>query len=103
MGDRRLPRLWGPSGRLRRHSRQVEVWTTTYEQILGGEQPLYRFVETTGLRPVRDALRGADRNRFESEFRKRLVTFYPQETNGTTLFRFRRLFIVATKNGANPA
>ena len=42
--------------RLLQHAGRPDVWTTTYQQILDGDEPVYRFVESTGLRPVREAL-----------------------------------------------
>lgn len=81
--------------RLRDHAAALDVWTTTYQQILTGSDPVYRFVESTGLRPVRAALDSGAWSRFETEYRHRLRQAYPAESDGSTHFPFRRLFVVA--------
>lgn len=83
--------------RFRGLTAQLDVWTTTYQQVMTGEEPVYRFVLSTGLRTVQDALDGDEWSRFEPEYRGRLLTAYPREADGTTIFPFRRLFLVATK------
>jgi trans-aconitate 2-methyltransferase len=53
------------------------------------------FVKGSWLKPFLDALDGADRVTFEMAYRERVQRAYPARGDGTTLFPFRRLFIVA--------
>ncbi|WP_405881908.1 trans-aconitate 2-methyltransferase [Streptomyces sp. NBC_01384] len=84
--------------RLARLGCAVDVWETTYMQILTGEDPVLDWVKGTGLRPVLTAL--ADdpeaRDAFVTEYRDLLRDAYPTAPYGTVL-PFRRLFAVAYK------
>ena len=79
----------------RAHS--VDVWETEYVQQLEGEDPVLEWVRATGLRPVLNGLRGAERERFIEVYRERLRRAYPRRAAGQTLYPFRRLFMVATR------
>jgi trans-aconitate 2-methyltransferase len=41
-------------------------------------------------------LQGAERAAFDTDYRAAIVNAYPRRADGSTLFPFRRLFIVAT-------
>jgi len=73
----------------------LEVWETVYTQALTGDNPVADFVKGSWLKPFLDALDGAERPAFESAYRSRVARAYPPRADGTTLFPFRRLFIVA--------
>ncbi|UGY91856.1 trans-aconitate 2-methyltransferase [Streptomyces gobiensis] len=76
----------------------VDVWETTYIQLLSGDDPVLEWVKGTALRPVLTALAedpGA-REEFLLEYRDRLREAYPQGPHGT-VFPFRRIFVVARK------
>ncbi|MFF9277637.1 trans-aconitate 2-methyltransferase [Streptomyces griseosporeus] len=79
----------------------TDVWQTTYQHVLTGEDPVLDWVKGTGLRPVLTAL--ADdpeaRDAFVAEYRDLLREAYPRAPYGTVL-PFRRLFAVATKAAA---
>ncbi|MCK1823366.1 methyltransferase domain-containing protein, partial [Streptomyces sp. XM83C] len=79
----------------------ADVWQTTYQHVLTGEDPVLDWVKGTGLRPVLTAL--ADdpeaRDAFLAEYRDRLREAYPAAPYGTVL-PFRRLFAVAVKDVA---
>ena len=74
----------------------LDIWETTYMQLLDGEDPVARWTSGTFLRPFLDALDEPDRSAFERDYRLRLREAYPTGADGTTLFPFKRLFIVAT-------
>ena len=82
----------------------IDIWETEYLQPLTGDDPVLEWVTATGLRPVLHGLDDQSRVQFLTEYRQRLRVAYPQRKDGTTLFPFRRLFIVATKqtNDAKP-
>jgi trans-aconitate 2-methyltransferase len=73
----------------------LDVWETVYTQALDGDNPVADFVKGSWLKPFLDALPPDERAAFESEYRARVARAYPPTATGTTLFPFRRLFIVA--------
>ena len=74
---------------------EADVWQTTYQQVLQGEDAVLEWVKGTALRPVLSLLADeADRQDFLDEYAARLRDAYPQEAYGT-LFPFRRTFAVA--------
>lgn len=77
--------------------KRVDVWETRYVQVLTGENPVAEFTKGSWLKPMLDALDEPQRSAFEADYRKRVLAAYPPRTDGTTLFPFTRLFIVATK------
>ena len=76
----------------------VDVWETTYLHQLTGEHPVLDWFSGTGLVPVRERLDGLEGEPYE-RFRQDLIPLldeaYPARTDGTTIFPFRRVFIVA--------
>jgi trans-aconitate 2-methyltransferase len=75
----------------------VDIWETEYLQVLEGDDPVLRWVQATGLRPVIEALDEVERAAFEAEYGARLREAYPKRADGRTLYPFRRLFIVARR------
>ncbi len=78
-------------------SARVDVWETRYLQVLTGENPVAAFTRGSWLKPLLDALDEPDRGAFEAEYRRRVREAYPPRADGTTLFPFTRLFVVAVK------
>ena len=68
----------------------------TYLQVLEGDDPVYRWVSATGLRPFTDAL-GAKSGKPSSPNTSALRMAYPKRADGKTLFPFKRLFAVTGK------
>ena len=79
------------------HAASLDIWETTYLQVLEGENPVAEWTKGTRLKPLLDALEEPDRGAFEAAYRARVATLYPKDHAGRTLFPFRRLFIVATR------
>lgn len=75
--------------------KMIDIWTTTYYQIMEGENPIYDWVKSTGLRPVLKNLSEDEKEIFIPEFQKNLKIAYPKQSDGKTIFPFTRLFIVA--------
>ncbi|MBM3558019.1 MAG: methyltransferase domain-containing protein [Alphaproteobacteria bacterium] len=75
--------------------RELAVWETEYLHVLSGDDPVVAWTKGTALRPLLDALEPADRAAFEADYAARLRKAYPKETDGKTLFPFRRLFLLA--------
>jgi trans-aconitate 2-methyltransferase len=72
----------------------VTVWQTTFFHLLEGEDPVLEWVLGTTLRPILDRLQEHEQEEFLAEYRGLLAEAYP-ERDGTTVFPFRRTFVVA--------
>jgi len=73
----------------------VDVWETTYVHGLTGENPVLTWITGTALTPVRDQLADEQWQQFRAELIPMLAAAYPVRPEGTTLFPFRRIFVVA--------
>jgi trans-aconitate 2-methyltransferase len=76
-------------------ARELDIWETEYQHVLRGAAPVLEWVRGTALRPLLEALEPGERPDFESAYAARLERAYPRRPDGTTLFPFRRIFIVA--------
>ncbi|MYE11977.1 MAG: methyltransferase domain-containing protein [Gammaproteobacteria bacterium] len=76
---------------------EVDIWETEYLHRLEGEDAVLEWVTATGLRPVLNGLAGADLERFLKVYRERLRRAYPRRPDGSTVYPFPRLFLVATR------
>lgn len=74
----------------------VDVWESTYVQLLDGEDPVLEWTKGTALRPVLTALDGDQRavKEFVGQYRDLLRKAYPTGPHGT-VFPFRRIFVIA--------
>jgi trans-aconitate 2-methyltransferase len=72
----------------------VDVWETEYLQVLSGPDPVKEWTKGTWLRPFLAALEGEERDAFEAAYATAMRAAYPPRADGTTLFPFRRLFMV---------
>ena len=77
----------------------LDIWATEYLQRLEGDDPVLEWVRATGLRPILNGLCDAEREHFIDVYRERLRHAYPRRADGSTLYPFRRLFMVATRPG----
>lgn len=84
-------RLLAPS------SRRLDLWETTYWQVLAGNDAVFEWMKGTTLLPYRARLGGAAGESFLAAYRERLATAYPRVDAQNTLFPFKRLFIVAQR------
>jgi trans-aconitate 2-methyltransferase len=74
---------------------RVDAWETTYLHQLTGEHPVLEWITGTALVPVRERLDDAGWEQFREELIPLLDDAYPARADGTTIFPFRRVFIVA--------
>ena len=78
------------------HFGRIDLWSTEYLQVLQGENPVADWTRSTWLGGLLEALPEGLRGPFEAEYRHRVLQAYPKGDDGSTLFPFRRLFVVAT-------
>jgi trans-aconitate 2-methyltransferase len=76
---------------------ELDVWETIYQQVLTGKDPVAQWTAGSGLRPYLEALQEPERTEFYDTYARLLAEAYPPRPDGTTLFPFRRLFIVARR------
>lgn len=77
----------------------LDMWNTTYCQVLEGSNPVPEFVRSTGLIPVVQALGGEESEKasmFLEEYSRLVAEAYSQRKDGKTLFPFKRFFMVVT-------
>ncbi|HEV2927294.1 MAG TPA: trans-aconitate 2-methyltransferase [Propionibacteriaceae bacterium] len=74
----------------------VNAWETTYLHVLTGPDPVFRWIASTGARPVLQALPVEAREVFVAEYKAALGQAYPAHPYGT-LLPFRRVFVVAQR------
>ena len=73
----------------------ADVWQTTYQQVLQGDDAVLEWVKGTALRPVLSLLEDdGERQEFLEEYAAALRDAYPRDSFGT-VFPFRRTFAVA--------
>ena len=82
---------------LRPAAATIDIWETSYQHVLTGDDPVLNWVRGTTLRPILSSLRGEEADAFQAAYGAALRDAYPPEPTGETLFAFRRLFIVARK------
>lgn len=75
----------------------LDLWETTYYQVLDGDNPVAEWTKGTWLKPMLDALDPPERAGFEDAYRTRVAEAYPKQPDGRTLYPFKRLFIVAQR------
>jgi trans-aconitate 2-methyltransferase len=79
------------------HAENIDIWETEYLQVLEGENPVKEWTKGTWLTRYLDALEGQEKTDFEAAYGERVAKAYPRNSQGQTLFPFRRLFIVAQR------
>lgn len=76
---------------------RLSLWETTYWQALHGPNPVLDWLRGTTLLPYVAPMNEATQEAFCTELGKLLADAYPADKSGTTLFPFRRIFIVAQR------
>lgn len=83
------------------HVRAVDIWTTEYLQVLAaredGEHPVVAWTKGSALVPMLAALNADARDTFVADYAQRIEGAYRRRDDGTVLFPFRRVFIVAQR------
>lgn len=82
---------------LSRLSSDFTMWETTYFHRMPSHESIIEWYKGTGLRPYLAQLNDCDAGAFEREVLDLVVKEYPIQENGEIVFRFPRLFFIATK------
>ena len=77
-------------------TRDLQIWETEYLQVLEGANPVAEYTKGTWLSRFLNPLDEPWRSEFETIYRTRIAAAYPPQSNGKTLFPFRRQFILAS-------
>lgn len=80
------------------HCSLVNIWTTNYFHILKGENPVTEWIKATTLSPYLYVLNDEDKKKFLNEYKSLEKKIYKKESNQKTIFKMKRLFVVAKKN-----
>lgn len=83
--------------RLAPRARRVDIWHTQYNHPLAGPGTIVEMLKSTGLRPYLAPLDADEQARFLGEYERRVGEAYAALGDGRVLFRFPRLFVVATR------
>jgi trans-aconitate 2-methyltransferase len=76
----------------------VDVWKTRYLHSLSGEDPVVEWMKGTGLRPYLSRLEDpSEQAAFLAAYAALMRAAFPKQADGSTLFEFPRIFIVARK------
>lgn len=81
------------------HAETLDIWQTDYLHVLEGEDPVLAWARSSTLLPALALLEADEVAPFLERYRDALRRAYPPETDGRTLYPFRRLFVVATARG----
>ena len=83
----------------------LDLWATDYLQWLpkraDGEHPIVAWTRGTALVPFVAALEAGERQAFVDAFAVRIEAAYPRRGDGSVLFPFRRIFIVAVRGATS--
>lgn len=77
--------------------RRVEIWHTIYNHVLPGPQAIVEWFKGSALRPFLSALDAPAARDFLEAYTAEITRHYPARSDGQTLLRFPRLFVVATR------
>lgn len=77
----------------------LDIWETSYLHVLTGEDAVVQWAMGTSLKPFLDRLPSGLREDFLAAYAAALRPEYPRRADGTTLLPFRRLFIMAKREG----
>ena len=77
-------------------SSTIDILETEYVHVLSGENAVFHWLSGSAITPYLSVLEGTERDNFIEQCNQQPSAVYRPRENGTTLFPFRRLFIVAS-------
>ena len=76
---------------------ELDVWETTYIQVLEGDNAAAEWVKGSAVKPLLDALDDDEAKAYFKRYSALMQEAYPKRADGRTIFPFRRVFIVAKR------
>jgi trans-aconitate 2-methyltransferase len=76
----------------------INAWQTTYYHILNGDNPVVEWVKGSFLKYYLDLLSPTEKEIFIEKYSQETLKHYLQESNGKTIFPFKRLFLIVVKS-----
>ncbi len=80
-----------------RHYSKVEIWQTNYIHQMKDQHSIIEFIKGTALLPYLQRLNDTEAKDFLDRIYLKTKQSYPQSENGSVLFEFKRLFIIARR------
>lgn len=75
----------------------LDLWFIEYVQALKGDNPVAEFTKGSFVGVWLAELTAEEAREFEDDYRARIAQAYPPAADGSTLFPFRRFFLVAQR------
>lgn len=79
------------------HSRELDIWRTTYYHVLENAGAVVEWFKSTALRPFIGPLDEGQREAFLERYLSAIRDAYPAQSDGCVLLPFPRLFLVARR------
>lgn len=80
-----------------RYYSDIELWQTNYIHQMKDHASIIEFVKGTALIPYLERLDAKQADEFMKILHKKIKQCYAESENGTVLFEFKRIFIIAKK------
>lgn len=74
---------------------ELSVWETQYHHVMADHRKIIEWYESTGLRPYLSLLDKPEQAQFKEDLLENVKALYPLRKDGTVLFPFRRIFLLA--------
>ena len=83
-----------------RYFSDIEIWQTNYVHQMKDSMAIIDFVKGTALLPYLDCLNACQEEQFLNILNDKIRKIYKASENGTVLFEFKRIFVVAQNHKA---
>lgn len=80
-------------------AKDIQIWTTTYMHVMQGFEGILQWYESTSMKDYLNALPSDEfRENFKNNYLIKLKNVYSLRADGSVLFNYKRLFVVASKS-----
>src|SRR5262249_30259079 len=80
------------------HASKVDIFEIIYQHVMPNADAIVEWYKGTGMRPFLEALStDAARQEFIDQYTMRIRDAFPRRPDGSVLFPFRRLFVIASR------
>lgn len=79
-------------------AKDIQIWTTTYMHVMQGLEGILLWYESASMKDYLNALPTDElRENFKNNYLIKLKNVYSTRADGTVLFNYKRLFLIASK------